>query len=1031
VGRTPIRRRFYFVVAGICVLSPVARAQSQAPTELLQIEAAQARTWSDGQISIVTLDGGVNIRTDGARLLARKAVIWLTPSPGSPDTQIAEIALIGEARLEQSTGARSGPRMMVNLPVRGTIRVTAGQRLAADASDTDLYKQAALMRATALPLETARKKQIESEQNKPGASAPDSSEQSSPFSPITPATQQSSLSGATTRPSSPVNFQAKDIETRLGPDGKVIILLSGGVTLLQSRENGDFIELLAQRAVLFTPLTGLTDLTQGDRIREVQQAISAAYLEGDVQILFTPAGAGAGTKKVNQQADQKLEAERVYYEFATDRAVLTDAVIHTYDPQRGVPIVLRAGVARQLAIGEFNTERVELTTSTFAVPSYSIRASQAYVRQYDSGDPRYGDRTVFKARNTTFNAFGLPIFYLPVVGGSVTDRGSALRDIQFGGGSGVGAGIRTRWGLFETLGQLPPKGLDATYRLDYYGDRGPAGGFDFDYTGGYIINTTGEPWNFEGAFKSYIVLDSGEDRLGKDRTRIEHNDEVRYRILYEHQHFFPDDWQIQLRAGAVSDPTFMEEWFERDFDNGLPTNISGYVKRQSKSEAITALIEFNPSDQLTTAEALQETIVSSSGDGFRKPVEVERLPEVGYRRIGESFGEDKFTFYSDNLLSGLRFNRDQGTLEGDSGFFRRGLQADGTFDRDARFVGIPSYAQTGVTGGPVYRADFRQQVDYPLHGENFNFTPFVVGRYTAYSDAPQAGSAHRLLAAIGARVGTQFWKVDETAKSVLFDVTRIRHVIEPQVQAFASVSTEDREDLFIYDESIDAVNDIAAVQLALRQRWQTQRGGPGRWRSVDFFSWNVEANFFANQPDEFASFDFDPGNNTRSAITADGFRGLYFFSHPEASLPRNSINSDMLWRISDTTVVLSDVQWNLDEQTLATTSVGLAARRDPRLSYFTGLRYIGEVNSTIASLAFDYQLTSKYTVSLAQAFDLSDNGRNSTNVTVKRRFDRFFVTVNVFYDDLEDTSGVSFGIFPEGLSAGATTADFQSAFDQR
>ena len=83
---------------------------------------------------------------------------------------------------------------------------------------------------------------------------------------------------------------------------------------------------------------------------------------------------------------------------------------------------------------------------------------------------------MFNAKDATFNAFNVPFFWLPRVGGSMTDRGSALRDIQFGGASGFGPSIRTRWGLFESLGQSAPQGLDASYRLDYYGDRGPGTG---------------------------------------------------------------------------------------------------------------------------------------------------------------------------------------------------------------------------------------------------------------------------------------------------------------------------------------------------------------------------------------------------------------------------------------------------------------------------------------------------------------------------------------------------------------------------
>jgi len=64
------------------------------------------------------------------------------------------------------------------------------------------------------------------------------------------------------------------------------------------------------------------------------------------------------------------------------------------------------------------------------------------------------------------------------------------------------------------------------------------------------------------------------------------------------------------------------------------------------------------------------------------------------------------------------------------------------------------------------------------------------------------------------------------------------------VNVFTSAQTLSRDHFFQYDEPIDEINDISAVQIALHQRWQTKRGGPGRWRSVDFFTLNVEANFF-------------------------------------------------------------------------------------------------------------------------------------------------------------------------------------------
>ena len=147
-----------------------------------------------------------------------------------------------------------------------------------------------------------------------------------------------------------------------------------------------------------------------------------------------------------------------------------------------------------------------------------MRTDKAYLRQEDTGDERFGTRTTFDADHATFRAFGVPFFYLPAVGGS-TDDAFPLRGVALENSRGFGTGVRTEWGLFETLGRRPPADLDATYRLDYFSDRGPAAGFDAEYGGGFITDTTKQPWNFEGEFTAYGAYDDGEDNLGRRRTR--------------------------------------------------------------------------------------------------------------------------------------------------------------------------------------------------------------------------------------------------------------------------------------------------------------------------------------------------------------------------------------------------------------------------------------------------------------------------------------------------------------------------------
>jgi len=168
------------------------------------------------------------------------------------------------------------------------------------------------------------------------------------------------------------------------------------------------------------------------------------------------------------------------------------------------------------------------------------------------------------------------------------------------------------------------------------------------------------------------------------------------------------------------------------------------------------------------------------------------------------------------------------------------------------------------------------------------------------------------------------------------------------------------------------------------------------------------------------------------------FRGLYFTSMPEASLPRNGINSDATWRVSDTTAVLADAQYSMDDAKLTTGSIGLAANRD-RVSYFLGLRYIdsGEflaqtaagdflpknLKSSIVTGAINYELSPKYTIGLRQSFDFSSSEQVLSNITLIRHFDRWYAAITFRVDYVSDDDGIFFNVWPEGLTPGATSSE--------
>ncbi len=986
-------------------------AQYDSAAETCVVTASGAFTWSEdeGKTSILQLQGPVAIELDKTTLSAKQAVVWITLMAGSvSDTRRFEVALIGNAQVTQPNGVvRSGPKLYVDARVRGSIRLVANSRSAINMHDSPLYQEASEIRPMILKGgQPSGRWQIEEPT-------------------LFPLTMPAPPQGPTTRPLRPVQINTRHFSTERSPDGKVVALLEGSITLVHRDAHGDLMELMADRAVIFTPFTSLTQLQPGEQLKSIEQAVTGVYLEGDVRMVRTPHDPIL--------PEQRLTAERAYYDFTTDRAVLTDVVLYTRDPKNSVPILVRAQTVRQLSLNEYRAEKGEITTSTFHTPSYSIGASSIYIHQTEIGNEVTETRTGFVAKDAAFNIEGVPVFYLPYAAGSIAER-NVMRDIGLSNQHAFGFGVKTQWGLFESLGQLPPKGTDVTYNADYFLKRGPAFGVSGKYVGGFVSETTLQPWSYSGDFHSYVVYDHGTDDLGKERTEVDPDRELRGRFYWEHQHFFPGDWQLQVTAGYISDPTFLEQWFNREFRSDAPHQTSVYAKHQEGTEALTFLVTAQPNDFATVADAYQEQ------------AEVERLPEIGYQRIGDSLFNDQFTFFSGNTLSALKFRNSRyplGAIEGvdqqDLGFAVTRTprpQPDGTvFPARFQSPGIPSYGQTGTSESMDFRGDFRQELDWPVTLDRFRLVPYVVGRYTQYSEGPDGGTPERAYAAAGIRTTTAFWRVDDSVESAAWDLHRLRHVIEPEFNVFSSVQSQDRDNLFIYDEPIDAINDITAIQFALNQRWQTKRGGPGQWRSVDYFTLNLQANYFINKPSDK---DLDPRD----------FRGLFYSSMPEASIPRDGLNAYMTWRVSDAVTVLSDIYYNADENVLSAASIGVSVRQDPRLAYYIGLRHIGvDVERLIQNgpagwntfifqsqdlflFSVDYQLTALYRINITEGYDLAQHRNDRSTVSFIRRFDRFYAAISFRVDELDNESAVFFNLWPEGMQPGAGSEGLHGVMSQ-
>src|ERR1700722_16781310 len=151
--------------------------------------------------------------------------------------------------------------------------------------------------------------------------------------------------------------------------------ITGGVGIFRTSANGDYLTIYADRAVIFTHEKQRGAFGALDAQTDLAREISGAYLEGDVRITFT--------SHLTARPDQRLFANRIYYDFDTDRAVLSDVVLRSTDPPGEPAIAIRAAELGQVSTGEFRGDHVEMSTSSFATPTFSVKTDEVYIRQED------------------------------------------------------------------------------------------------------------------------------------------------------------------------------------------------------------------------------------------------------------------------------------------------------------------------------------------------------------------------------------------------------------------------------------------------------------------------------------------------------------------------------------------------------------------------------------------------------------------------------------------------------------------------
>ncbi|MHC4617930.1 MAG: LPS assembly protein LptD, partial [Planctomycetota bacterium] len=665
------------------------------------------------------------------------------------------------------------------------------------------------------------------------------------------------------------------------------------------------------------------------------------------------------------EGQRTVRADEMYYDFEEKKGLAVNAEMRTFDVERGIPIYVRAAELRQLAENKWSAEDFTLTTSEFYVPQLSATASSIIIRDTTAEDTREGrvSDSSYEAqmRDVRFKAGELTFFYWPFVRANLERPDVPLKSLGAGYDSDYGMLVETRWHLSRLLGLEEEEGTESTFAFDYYSKRGLGTGAEIDY----------KREDSFGRLLGYVMQDRGEDNLGRaaERRNLKPAGEVRGRLRWQHRHFFAYNWQLTGEVGYLSDENFLESFYRNEFNVGKQQETLAHLKRIEDNWGLSILGKARLNDFVD---------------------EVEELPSVEYHLTGQSLFEDKLTLYGDTQVSRFRQRVDSGLVGVSEEFF--------TF-----------FSQ-------------RAELDMPVSVGKIKLVPFVGGT-AAYDD----GSGFRTkldgerapgekcvwTGEAGARASSQYWKVYPEVKSRLWDLNQLRHVIRPYAVAVGYVANK------------SVADQRSTLSVGVSQRLQTKRGRGDKERTVEWMrldtavTWVSDSGDTSGGPDRFIwNKPFIPLVDNFSRVVPPQDRRNSEVFGPR----RNYFSADYIWRMSDTTAVLSDMNFDMQSGVVQQFNIGFSHLRWPNLSYYIGSRYLrrvrnnlGEKGSNAFTFAATYVLDPRYTVVFSQQFDFEYGASVRSDISLIRRYHRVYWGLTYSADESLDKHAIVFSIWPQGV----------------
>jgi hypothetical protein len=997
----------------------------------IQIKADTGETWREGSLIMWSLRNGVEIVQGENRITGREAVLWIEPGGtyGTPPWKIrayveGQVTILSAGRVLPAT-AKPEQTGSLQPSDRGN-QSWLGQLVSVNEPRFHIAQmvphQPQTSTNTATVLRAQQRLEPQAVPNLVVQAGPASAQpgtinnavgQPDPRTGLIQPTQYAEFPGEASRqpvlanptptttrsiqvfPRSGVKLQAEYFPAPGGSE-TVVVINSGVQVRIDGLVNrnaansavgalGNTIDISADRVVIWSGGNPGRLETGSQQSNDTPLEI---YMEGDI---------------VFREGDRVIYAQAMYYNVPLRNGVILNAELLSPVPNYAGMVRLRANVLRQLDEANFVADGASLTTSRLAMPSYEFRAGQMNFTDQQfpvrdpvtmlpvvdpaTGEPVVDHQTTVTSSSNVVMAGGLPVFYWPRLVTDLEKPTFYVNDIQIGSDQIFGTRGTVTFDAYQLFGfRSPPKGTDWDIDVGYMSERGFNGGTRFNYNNDFI---SGGQQRFAGLWDLFYINDGGRDTLGSDRVNMIPEETNRYRVLGRHRQQLDNGWQLSAQVGLISDRNFLEQYFERDWDEQKDADTGIELKRIFDNQSLALSIDYNPNEFF---------------------LRTQQLPRLDYFNLGSSWFDNRLTSY----------------LHGTASYNQVEIASTPLNAADAAtFSPLPyERAENGE------KAAVRAGIELPLPVMDTKVVPFLLGEAGHWGSDINGDDIQRLYGQAGIRTSLPFWSVMPDIESELWNVHGVAHKTSLNAEYSYTDSSRNVEEFLLYDEIDDdntqhfrrrlafqefggaapvppqyderfygvrrglmdsvtgpseIVDDLQVARFGWHNRWQTKRGPEGNRRIIDWIIFDTNFELFPDANDNFGEH-----------------AGL--------------VDYDFRWHVGDRVTLLSSGAADFFGDGQRFFTFGASINRPARGNIYVGFRSLeGPISSNILLATLNYRMSPKWVGSAGVSFDLGSKGYLGQSASVSRIGESFIATVAFNADQTRDNIGVMFYLEPRFL----------------